>query len=84
MRIPGRSGLLLAILAVTLVSTMACVFPGWNRSKQARADYEACLDEHPEDPEACDEARENARREYDRYEDDAQRQWGDRERSWSP
>ena len=77
-----RSGWV-ALTMVSIVCT-ACVGPAYDRTRDARDAYEACRAEHPDDSEACTEERELARREYDRYERDAQRQWGDRERSWTP
>jgi len=81
-----RFTLEIALVAASAAAWAGCVSDEQARAAQAREAYETCAAEQGEDSEQCRELREVARREYDRYERAAQRQWGDRERdrTWTP
>lgn len=70
----GRGRIARLLVIVSCVTT-ACLGPAYERAREARARYDECLAEHASAPERCDEEREVARREWDRYEREAQRTW---------
>ena len=71
------------VTAALLLSTLAlcstgCARAELARARQARETYQACLAEHPREPERCEDLRTAMNREYDRYESVA----GERARNW--
>ena len=82
MRVLASLGLALVVAALVV----GCVGREHERVRQAREDHRACVEEHGEDAPECQALLDVVREEYDRYEEKAQRHWGDRERdrTWSP
>jgi hypothetical protein len=63
----------IALLLVVSLAPAGCVSKAKQRYEDAREAFDACMDEHPDDPSACDAEREAALAAGERYEDDAQR-----------
>ena len=68
----------LLVLLIAVSAIPSCVRAELARAKKARADYLECREEHPREPERCEELRAAMNREYDRYEAVA----GERARNW--
>jgi hypothetical protein len=58
-----------------LLLIVGCV-SNYDEFERDRRAYLECLDEHPDDPSACEDLRKRADKRYEDYEREAQRQWG--------
>jgi hypothetical protein len=69
--------LFLSSLFLVSLFSGGCLFDQRREMVEARATYQKCLDEHPEDgKEKCAELEAESITRSERYEDDARRAWG--------
>lgn len=64
-----------AAAGVAVLLAQGCV-SGYRSFDRSRQTYVECREAHPDDPDACADEAAAAEAEYDRYESEAQRQWG--------
>lgn len=76
----------IGLIAALAAAATGCVNREQARLREAREDHRACVEQHGESAPECRALREVVREEFERYEQAAQRQWGDRERdrTWAP
>jgi hypothetical protein len=72
---PIRSLMPIAVTVLAAFLLASCV-SGFDEFERNRRAYNECLEDHPDDPAACEDLRIQAEKNYDDYERAAKRQWG--------